>query len=156
MRPWHSDDGTIWTSGQTLDVEVGSVARWGDLLVAVNRDIDPSGQSQRPDRVMTSSDGVTWTDVPGFDSGSASVLGIRVVGDELVLDGEVTGIGPYPFATAWHSTDGAAWEQVSLGLPAGGSGSAISGVIETTDGLVFLGSVQIGETESIPVMWVEP
>jgi hypothetical protein len=62
----------------------------------------------------------------------------------------------YPFATAWRSTDGTQWEPISLGLPTGGTGSYINGVIETPGGLAFLGTVQIGETESVPVMWSEP
>jgi hypothetical protein len=45
---------------------------------------------------------------------------------------------------------------VSLGLPTGGNGSFITAVIDTPDGLVFVGQVQLGETETMPVMWVEP
>jgi len=156
MRPWYSDDGVSWTVGETLDVEVGSIARWGDLLIGVGRDADSSGQEQGDDRVVTSTDGTTWTDLPGFSSGPTSVAGIRVVGDQLIMDGQVTGIGPYPFASAWRSTDGAAWEPISLGLPTGGTGSFINAVIETPTGLVFLGQVQMGETDYTAVMWVEP
>lgn len=156
MRPWYSNDGVNWSAGATLDVEVGSIARWDDLLIGVGRDVDPSGQSQGDDRVVTSTGGTSWTDLPGFSSGPASVSGIRFVGDELIIDGQVTGIGPYPFATAWRSTDGAAWESISLGLPPGGTGSFINAVIDTPNGLVFLGQVQLGETESMPVMWSEP
>jgi hypothetical protein len=157
MRPWHSEDGVTWTVGETLDVEIASVARWDDLLVAVDQERDLGGQNEgRTARVVTSTDGVTWTDLPGFESGTASVTGIRVVGDELVIDGQIVGIGSYPYGTAWRSGDGVEWEQISLGLPSGGTGSFIAGVIDTPTGLAFLGSAQLGETESIPVIWFEP
>jgi hypothetical protein len=156
MRPWYSDDGETWTAGATLDVEIGSVARWGDLLIAVGHDPDPGGQNPQPGRVMTSPDGTTWTDLPGFDGGPDSVAGIRVVGDGLIIDGQITGLGMYPFARAWRSTDGVEWESISLGLPAGGTGSFINTVIDTPAGLVFLGQVQLGETDVMPVIWVEP
>jgi hypothetical protein len=48
------------------------------------------------------------------------------------------------------------WESISLGLPAGGTGSFINTVIDTPAGLVFLGQVQLGETDVMPVIWVEP
>ena len=155
-RPWYSDDGVNWAPGGTLDVEVGSIARWGDLLIGVGGDVDPSGQEQQPGRVMTSTDGATWTDLPGFASGSASVVGIRSVGDELIIDGQLSDGGMYPYATAWRSTDGSEWEAISLGLPTGGTGSFINAVIETADGLAFLGHVQMGEIDVMPVIWVEP
>ena len=157
MRPWYSDDGVDWTPGETLDVEVGSVARWGDLLIGVGHDVDPTGQTQGGDRVMTSPDGTTWTDLPGFTSGPASVAGTRVAGDELIIDGQLTDGGMHVYATAWRSTDGAEWAPISFGLPAGGTGSFINAVIDTPDGrLAFLGQVQMGETDFMPVMWVEP
>jgi hypothetical protein len=105
---------------------------------------------------MTSADGTTWTDLPGFDGGPDSVADIRVVGDELVIDGQITGLGMYPFATAWRSTDGVEWEPISLGLPTGGTGSFINTVINTPAGLVFLGQVQMGDIDIMPVMWAEP
>jgi hypothetical protein len=156
QRPWHSDDGTTWTSGATSDVELGSATRWGDRLVGVGSDADPSGQTERTPRIMTSTDGVSWSAFRGFDSGQASAVAIRVVGDELIVDGQMTDGGPYPYATAWRSADGEDWEQVSLGLPTGGNGSFINAVIDTQDGVVFLGQVQLGETETMPVMWAEP
>jgi hypothetical protein len=156
MRPWHSDDGEHWTPGSTLGVEIGAVTRWGDQLIAVGRDADPGGQNEFPGRLMTSADGTTWTDLPGFDGGPDSVADIRVVGDELVIDGQITGLGTYPFATAWRSTDGVEWEPISLGLPTGGTGSFINTVINTPAGLVFLGQVQMGDIDIMPVMWAEP
>ena len=105
---------------------------------------------------MTSPDGTTWTDLPGFTSGPASVAGTRVVGDELIIDGQLTDGGMHVYATAWRSTDGVEWAPISFGLPTGGTGSFINAVMDTPEGLVFLGQVQIGETDSMPVMWVEP
>jgi hypothetical protein len=156
MRPWYSDDGVNWAPGETLDVEVGSIARWGDLLIGAGHDADPTGQTESEGRLVTSTDGTAWMDLPGNASAPTSISGIRVVGDELVIDGQLTDGGMYPFATAWRSTDGVEWEQISLGLPTGGTGSFINTVIDTPAGLVFLGQVQMGEIDFMPVMWVEP
>jgi hypothetical protein len=125
-------------------------------LIGAGHDADPTGQTESEGRLVTSTDGTAWMDLPGNASAPTSISGIRVVGDELVIDGQLTDGGMYPFATAWRSTDGVEWEQISLGLPTGGTGSFINTVIDTPAGLVFLGQVQMGEIDFMPVMWVEP
>jgi hypothetical protein len=159
MRPWLSADGLAWTPGPVLDIELHSVARWGDRLIAIGSDGDPNQQNDPVTSygtVMTSGDGSTWEPLPGFPAGPAGPGSVAVVGDELVVTGQLLGPSGYPFATAWRSADGQAWEPVGLGWPADAAGTSVGGAVETSAGLAFLGSAQIGETSSMPILWHEP
>ena len=156
MRPWRSDDGESWTSGAVLDVELADMVRWNDGLLAVGSDADPTQQTDRPSRLMTSSDGERWEPMPGFASGESNLVDIRAVGDQLVVTGQIAE-HTYPFATAWRSTDSNTWEAIGLGLPEGAVGTFVAGVVGTPAGLALLGQAQVGdEGTSIPLLWLEP
>jgi len=92
----------------------------------------------------------------GIGKGEAVPTAVRVVGVQLIVEGQIMRQGwTYPVAAAWRqTTDG--WESFGLGLPEGGTGSSIAGVVHTPSGLAFLGGAQIGETSSVPVIWLEP
>ena len=155
QRPWRSDDGTTWTPGEISDVYVGAMARWGDRLIGIVSEADPTGQTEPTSRLATSLDGVNWEDVDGFSPGAWSPSAIDVAGDELVILGQIVNESSI-FGVAWRSVDGASWETVPLGFPEGTSGVSLGGAVQTPSGLAVLGGAQIGETDSVPLIWLEP
>jgi len=155
QRPWRSEDGDQWTPGEISDVYVGAMTRWGDHLIGIVSDADPTGQTEPTSRLATSIDGVTWEDVGGFVAGTWSPSAIDVAGDELVILGQIVNESSI-FGVAWRSVDGASWETVPLGFPEGTSGVSLGGAVRTPSGLAILGGAQIGETDSLPLVWLEP
>lgn len=154
MRLWRSADGVDWTSGAVLDVEIGDLERNDDGYVAISPGlrIDPMGAST----VLRSADGSAWTSVEGFPVGEAALTGVTLLGETIVVDGQVIGSG-MPFAAVWQSADGVAWERIGLGLPEEGLGSFVQSILATPSGMSIIGSIYVSEMgESIPVVWVEP
>ena len=78
-----------------------------------------------------------------------------MAGDELVILGQIVNESSI-FGVAWRSIDGASWETVPLGFPEGTSGVSLGGAVQTPSGLAILGGAQIGETDSVPLIWLEP
>jgi hypothetical protein len=157
-RAWRSEDGVTWTAGAILDVEIGDLETWGDRLIAVGYDADPSQQrdpSTTPNILMTSTDGSTWEPLDGFPTRRSAPNTVTVLDDELIVTGDP--IDPtFWSATAWRSSDGQTWEPISLGIPDGVTSSDAVAAVRTPAGLAFLGGGQIGETSSVPLIWLEP
>ena len=167
-RLWRSNDGLTWTHGPILDVELGDIVTTTGGFLASGHDPAAGGPGSGAVSLYASTDGETWSRVPDFPIGSSSGPGrIRVVGESLVIDGQLSDTamvdgqlvptGTYPIAVAWRSTDGGkTWESISLALPEGAVGSSVEAVIERSTGLAFLGSaVASEEGPAMPVMWVE-
>jgi hypothetical protein len=159
MRQWLSDDGLVWTPGPMIDVEIQQVARWGDRLLAIASEGDPSQQDDPfttpPDLLMTSDDGVTWSPLEGLPTGTAGPTGLAVLRDEIVVIGQLLDMN-FQYATAWRSADGETWEPIGLGLPADAVSSYVVGAVDTPSGLALLGQAQVGETGSVALLWLEP
>ena len=154
-RPWRSNDGFEWTPGEISDTYVGAMSRWGDRLIGIVSESDPSGQSQPTSRLATSMDGVTWEDVEGFSAGTWSPYLIEVLGDELVVLGQYLVDDSFILAGAWRSPDGASWESVSLGFPDGTSSVSLGGAVRTPSGLAILGGATVGEADNVPLLWLD-
>ena len=90
QRPWRSDDGTEWTPGEISDLYVAAMTRWGDRLIGIVSEADPTGQAgEATSRLATSRNGVDWEDVEGFSPGTGSPYAIDVAGDNIVILGQI-------------------------------------------------------------------
>jgi len=157
QRPWRSDNGTEWTPGAISDTYVSAMTRWGERLIGIVSASDPTGQSEPTSRLATSVDGATWEDLGGFSPGIESPYAIEVVGDNVVILGQI-GNESTILGTAWRSADGATWENLPLGFPdgAGEIGVSLGGVVQTPSGLAILGGAVVGGADSAAVLWLEP
>lgn len=159
-RPWRSSDGDAWAPGPIWDVDIDAIVAWGDQLIAVGSEGDapqPSEPWSETATLFESTDGDAWTPLANQPTGQGVPVNLTVVGDELVLDGQIVLEGrSYPVGTEWRSMDGETWKPISLAMTQGGDGSWVSGAVRTPTGLAFLGHVQIGEASSQAVIWLEP
>lgn len=133
-------------------LQLGGLARHDGTWVAVG----PGGTMPVPTRpddwtlsyemhVLTSPDGLTWTEVDatGLDTPAditdvvATDAGLVALGTLRL--GEDPGNGGFRPA-AWHSADGRAWEQVDLAETEGG----VADVVATANGLLAIGSTDAG------------
>jgi hypothetical protein len=151
----HSGDGVTWTAGGSLpasgDTQVSAIARWGDLLVAVDEDttairaaIDkgeattavPAGAA------WTSTDGTIWQRVPDQPAFAPGEL-LRVTAGPAGFMA-VRGLG---FGSLVFSRDGTTWSEAPVGTP----GANVSDVSATDEGFVAVGSV-----ETTAATWTSP
>ena len=78
-----------------------------------------------------------------------------MTGDDVVILGQISNESSI-VGVAWRSADGASWETVPLGFPEGTNGVSLGGAVQTPSGLAILGGAQISETDSVPLIWLEP
>ncbi|HTK46007.1 MAG TPA: hypothetical protein VL749_11730 [Patescibacteria group bacterium] len=117
-RLWSSPDGQAWSgpsepSGSDDFVAVGVAAREQTLVAVGGKIVDLAGGNGEDGRVMTSSDGKTWTvgpDIPAMHS--VRLGGIGSGPDAFVVVGSVDS-GSTRTGAAWTSADGAAWTRAS-------------------------------------------
>ena len=133
---------------------------WGDKLIAFGSEDDapqPSEPWSETATLFESTDGSAWTPMANQPTGQGVPVNLTVVGDELVLDGQIVLEGrSYPVATEWRSLDGETWEPIALAMTEGADGSWVGGAVRTPTGLAFVGQVQMDETSSQAVIWLEP
>lgn len=108
---WVSTDGRTWTASAPISTYAlgcqiyGALIPGGPGLVAVGTDkCDSSGSA---DRVVTSTDGLTWSEVPATAFTGAKVSGVAAGSAGLVAVGTASR-GP----AVWTSSDGRAWTRV--------------------------------------------
>lgn len=157
-RPWRSSDGEEWTPGAIWDVDINAMVAWDGKLIAVGSEGEqPSDPWLATATLFESTDGDAWTPMAHQPPGQGLPVNLTVVGDELVLDGQILLEGrSYPVAAEWRSLDGETWVPIELALVEGGDGSWVSGAVRTPTGIAFLGQIQVGETSSQNVIWLEP
>lgn len=158
MRPWHSDDGESWVPGPVFGLELSGIGRWGERLIGLSPTGNPYDDPSATTKVMVSEDdGSAWTELSMIPGEGVSAGRVHVLDDELVVDGQHGFGGTFPIAAAWRSPDGVSWEPIALGLPDGAIGSGVAGVHVADDGrLVVTGYVWMSETDTRPVVWIEP
>ena len=162
--PWRLDDGTTWTPGPVLDVELHRVVANGDTLLGIGSRGEPGIGEERV-RLYRSGDGETWTEEP-FTFGTTDELaeagisggpeGILPVGDTLVVEGSAPGFSPIgrPYPALWTMSADGQWEEVPIGFVE--DGESIDDMVAVDGDLVLVGTMQAGEYESKPVVWVVP
>lgn len=157
MRPWYSDDGESWAPGPVFGLELSGIGRWGERLIGLSSTGDAFNDPSARTRVLVSDDGADWTELSVLAGEEAGASGIHVLDNELVLSGGHVFGGMFPIAAAWRSADGVSWVPIPLGLPDGAIGSGVAGVHLAADGrIVLTGHAWMSETDTRPVVWIEP
>ena len=135
----------------------------GDTLLGIGSRGEPGiGAAVR---LYRSDDGETWTEEP-FTFGTTDELaeagisggpeGILPVGDTLVVEGSGAGMSPSgrPYPALWTMSADGQWEEVPIGFVE--DGGSIDDMVAVDGDLVLVGTMQAGEYESKPVVWVVP
>jgi hypothetical protein len=162
-RPWRSADGIEWSPGPVLDIELSRVVRQGDALLGIGARSEP-GRGV-PTLLFRSDDGETWTEVPfpyaatpeAAESGmGGGPEGILVIDSTIVLEGSASGYSPsgYPYPALWRGTADGAWEAIPLGFTE--HGGYVDDLVAVDGRLVLVGAVVLGETKTMPAVWLEP
>ena len=162
-RPWRSADGITWSHGPILDIELSRVVRHGDALLGLGSRSEP-GRGV-PTLLFRSDDGETWTELPfpfaatqeDADSGmGGGPEGILLIDSTIVVEGSAPGYSPSgrPYPALWRGTADGDWEAIPLGFTE--QGGYVEDLVAVEGRLVLIGSIVLGETESQPVVWLEP
>jgi len=140
--------------GTLMDPVVGTFAMTdvGSRLIVVG--FDPGEDNYRQNGVIfASDDGLTWErlaeDDPALNLGAVLMYGVTDGGPGLVAVGmgcEDEAEGCAPYATVWTSVDGSSWTRSPYDAAVFGDTSmqtsAMIGVIDTSHGLVAVGSME--------------
>lgn len=148
---YRSADGLVWTrfgpEETGIETALSGVARYGDRFVAIGA--APAAETE-VSFVLTSSDGVNWTQLPG----SEFPAGHHPYGPLVEFDGALY-VGGLTFlddaaGAVWRSTDGRTFSKVDLGVraPFGSSGDeespamyGVEDLIVTPYGMLVIGHV---------------
>lgn len=157
-----TDEGATWaraTVAGSADAAMNDVVATADGFVAVGIDGHPSGGTQmigsRGAAVWTSSDGSSWTRVPGVSSFAGAEM-TRVIegGATLVAVGvDMPTGGAYRTAPIWSSTDGRSWTRASVDGMTALDSEEVDGVVWVGSRFVVVGSQELGPTD---LEWMSP